>query len=399
MPPKNPATPAICRGPPAPVAGTNLLAVKTLPPLPPPGSKKNRWTQGVAAQRVAQTGGGSGAVAEAAQALKHRGGCAGAASSDEPGGRKTTSEDAATNSKSKPASAERKPAAGCSSGSSKNAAAAAGAAGVSAVRNFRSRPKGFRVCCAGFVVLVYLGASMVLFPWLEGWSRLDSLYFATTVLTTVGYGDFSPSHFKGKLVVAVYAVVAIFIIAAALGIITEFLLERAMKRTMERAEVGQSQGGSRWSKFTVNVFMVVVVLGFGTFFFSWQEKMSLVDAFYFSVITCTTVGLGDFSPTTALGKGVCAIWMVCGVGVCASCVSQFESSVLRKSLQESLPALAAAEELRAEQTEEKERFEHLCARLRESAIVEKAIIEEIMARFDELDKDGNGVIEPEELRM
>jgi voltage-gated potassium channel len=48
--------------------------------------------------------------------------------------------------------------------------------------------------------------------------------------------------------------------------------------------------------------LVVVTLVGGTVFYSLEEGWSVVDAFYFSVTTLTTVGLGDLAPTTTLGK-------------------------------------------------------------------------------------------------
>jgi voltage-gated potassium channel len=40
----------------------------------------------------------------------------------------------------------------------------------------------------------------------------------------------------------------------------------------------------------------------GTLFYSLQEGWSLIDAFYFNVTTLTTVGLGDLTPKTPIGK-------------------------------------------------------------------------------------------------
>ena len=58
----------------------------------------------------------------------------------------------------------------------------------------------------------------------------------------------------------------------------------------------------------------LIVLGIGTAFYSNVEGWSSFDALYFSVITFTTVGYGDFSPHTVLGKAFTIIYIILGVG-------------------------------------------------------------------------------------
>lgn len=43
-------------------------------------------------------------------------------------------------------------------------------------------------------------------------------------------------------------------------------------------------------------------IGFGTVIYHFVEGWSWLDSLYFSVITLTTIGYGDFSPQTDLGK-------------------------------------------------------------------------------------------------
>lgn len=50
--------------------------------------------------------------------------------------------------------------------------------------------------------IISIGAA--LFHWLEGWSWLDSFYFVVITLTTIGYGDFSPTTPTTKLITIFY---------------------------------------------------------------------------------------------------------------------------------------------------------------------------------------------------
>ncbi|MFC2055286.1 potassium channel family protein [Chloroflexota bacterium] len=54
------------------------------------------------------------------------------------------------------------------------------------------------------VVVIVIGT--VLFHWLEGWEWIDSLYFVVITLTTIGYGDLTPTTPLSKLITIFYGV-------------------------------------------------------------------------------------------------------------------------------------------------------------------------------------------------
>lgn len=59
---------------------------------------------------------------------------------------------------------------------------------------------------------VVLGIGSVAYHYIEGWSWINSLYFSVITLTTIGYGDFSPTTDAGKLFTILYIIIGIGII-------------------------------------------------------------------------------------------------------------------------------------------------------------------------------------------
>lgn len=59
-------------------------------------------------------------------------------------------------------------------------------------------------------------------------------------------------------------------------------------------------------------FLVVVV---GTVFYHLIEGWTWLNSLYFSIITLTTIGYGDFSPQTDIGKAFTIVYIIIGVGL------------------------------------------------------------------------------------
>ncbi len=79
------------------------------------------------------------------------------------------------------------------------------------------RKHAFSLLSGGVVILV--GLATVVYHILEGWGWVDSFYFSTVAVTTVGFGDLVPTTDASKLFTVFYVVTGI-------GLVTTYLNER-----------------------------------------------------------------------------------------------------------------------------------------------------------------------------
>ncbi len=59
----------------------------------------------------------------------------------------------------------------------------------------------------------------------------------------------------------------------------------------------------------------------GTIVYHFVEKFSWLNSYYFSVITLSTVGYGDFTPHTDFGKIFTTFYIFVGVGILTTFIS------------------------------------------------------------------------------
>ena len=83
-----------------------------------------------------------------------------------------------------------------------------------------------------------IAAGSVGFHYIEGMSAVDSFYFTTVLLTSVGYGDIVPVTTAGKLFTTIFTVIAGSVLLRNMSLISLIPLE-LRKRRMEIAVLGQ----------------------------------------------------------------------------------------------------------------------------------------------------------------
>lgn len=81
----------------------------------------------------------------------------------------------------------------------------------------------------------------------------------------------------------------------------------------------------------VRILMILsfILVSTATVFYHFQEGWGWIDAFYFSMITISTVGYGDFSPQTPAGKLFTVAYLVVGIGLFVVATAAFAEQLLQ----------------------------------------------------------------------
>lgn len=73
--------------------------------------------------------------------------------------------------------------------------------------------------------------------------------------------------------------------------------------------------------------VTIITIGSGTIFYHIVEKLSWLDSIYFCVVTLATVGYGDITPKTPLGKVFTIFYILIGIGI----IAFFANTLLKRA--------------------------------------------------------------------
>jgi len=257
------------------------------------------------------------------------------------------------------------------------------------------------------LIIVYLAVSIGILCSKEPWTFIDALYFCVVTLTTVGYGDLTPSSDGSKIFVSFFALVSVGLIAVALGQITAALFEKQqelLNSIQEKNDPDSESRSAQWKLVTVSLFFLIM-MATGILVFALGEGHNFVDSFYYTTITMTTVGYGDFSFKSQGGRLFCAIWMI----LATVSTGRLICELVDGRMQARAAALAEAKRQRVLLKKDAlsmldksgdgqvDKMEFLAYKLVAMGRCQPKDIDEVLARFDQLDADKSGYLTLDEL--
>jgi voltage-gated potassium channel len=93
------------------------------------------------------------------------------------------------------------------------------------------------------------------------------------------------------------------------------------------------------------LFLLLISIGTGILLFYSVENYSLVNAFYMTIITISTIGFGEIEPLSATGRLLTSIYILINLGIFAYFISIITSYVLEGELQKAYVKYMYVQEL------------------------------------------------------
>lgn len=199
---------------------------------------------------------------------------------------------------------------------------------------------------------------------------------------------------------------SVFFIAYGLANFTAYMLTKLEKVSVSVANATGSGGfcalfGCR-AALAGGIVITLVLMG--TFMGHFYFDFTMTAAFYWSMVTLTTVGYGDYVPTTPGQRVAGGLFVLFGTTTFALCITQLMAiliaSIKRNAVVEYMTPPLTSDTLNAMDAEgtgviSKEQYVRFM--LIRGGFVPWRVLHDLERSFERLDEDGNGVLSDKDI--
>lgn len=290
------------------------------------------------------------------------------------------------------------------------------------------------------LTLTYLAVAVVAFSVVfERWSIIDACYFAVATFTTVGYGDLQPTTVPGQIFTIFFAIYGVIVLGIFMGVVGHAISDaqaKAMKKlkkerqaelldTMFAADQTDAKkymmehdhllrrGGILSDHVSIlddvkevvrselpSILLIMVTAGY----LGVREGWSILNIMYFTVMSASTTGFGDYTPKTQGDKLYCIFFLPLSVAVFGEVLGRIASIYIRRKARDAehkfLHKSITQCDLRRMDTNhdgQVDMGDFISFMLVALQKVDKESMDDLKTIFKCLDKNGNGTLEKEDL--
>ncbi|XP_039304167.1 TWiK family of potassium channels protein 7 isoform X2 [Solenopsis invicta] len=166
----------------------------------------------------------------------------------------------------------------------------------------------------------------------ERWNVFQAVFFASTVLTTIGYGNVVPSTNWGRIFCILFAFVGIpltliviadwgKIIASVVVHIGLMMKSKLPFRAKLSCIIPTNVAGRRSLGACAAIVLLFLYLACGAgMFMLWEDDWNFFDGFYFCFVTMTTIGFGDLVPKKPKYTLLCTLYILVGLALTSTII-------------------------------------------------------------------------------
>ncbi|KAF7840524.1 two-pore potassium channel 1-like [Senna tora] len=235
-------------------------------------------------------------------------------------------------------------------------------------------------------------------------------------MTTVGYGDLVPNTSLAKLLACIYVFTGMALCGIILSKAADYFLEKQEILLVRAVHVGGHVDPTellkeveahkvKYKLLLVSFTLLVLIIG-GTVFLHLVEGLELLDAFYCVCCTVTTLGYGDKSFSSGIGRGFAVVWILSST-ICLAQFFMYVAEIYTEGRQRSLVKMVLNRKLSLSDLEAADldhdkvvsAGEFIVYKLKEMGKISQEDISILMETFRKLDYDKSGTLTEADLKF